>query len=121
MVVRILNVLIDFLDQFLDAAKRPATDSLLGDAVDRYVGVNFVQYTGEHRAVVPQDVVENLVAYLLRANYFAFKDSYENVPRPQGKDVDNHRPSHCYYVFAGWNCEKIRARLRIRSTTFERA
>ena len=58
---------------------------IFADGFIRYVGIDCVQYTGEHRAVVPQDVVENLVAYLLRANYFAFKDSYETYRDHKGR------------------------------------
>ena len=34
MAIGILNIAIDFLDQFFHAAKRPTTNSLLGNAVE---------------------------------------------------------------------------------------
>jgi hypothetical protein len=50
---------------------------IFDDGFIRYVGIEFVQYKGEHRAVIPQDAVENLVASFLRADYFALHGSYE--------------------------------------------
>lgn len=43
----------------------------------RYIGIEFVHYIGEQRAVIPREAVENLVASFLRANYFALQDSYD--------------------------------------------
>src|SRR5437660_858923 len=42
----------------------------------RYVGIDFVQSRGEHRTVIRQEAVEDLIALLLRANYLALKDNY---------------------------------------------
>jgi hypothetical protein len=53
------------------------------DGFIRYVGTQFVQYTGEQRAVVSRDVVEKLVASFARADYFALKDSYDDC---RGRD-----------------------------------
>ncbi len=50
----------------------------------RFVGIDFVQYKGEHRAVIPQDAVGNLIALFLRADYFALKDNYETCREPNG-------------------------------------
>ena len=58
---------------------------IYADGFIRYVGINFVQYTGEHRAVVPQEVVGNLVAYILKADYFALRDSYETYKDRKGR------------------------------------
>jgi hypothetical protein len=38
------------------------------DGFIRYIGIDFVQYTGERRAVVAQETVANLVADFLRAD-----------------------------------------------------
>jgi len=50
---------------------------IFDDGFIRYVGIEFVQYRGEHRAVIPQDAVENLVASFLRADYLSLHDGYE--------------------------------------------
>jgi hypothetical protein len=54
------------------------------DGFIRYVGIDFVQYRGEHRAVIPRDAVGNLIALFLRADYFALKDNYETYRDPNG-------------------------------------
>jgi hypothetical protein len=58
---------------------------IFADGFIRYIGIDFVQYTGEHRAVVPQETVENLVADFLRADYFALRDSYETYKNRKGR------------------------------------
>jgi hypothetical protein len=57
---------------------------IFGEGFIRYVGTEFVQYTGERRAVIPREAVENLVASFLKANYFALQDSYETYRAPDG-------------------------------------
>jgi hypothetical protein len=57
---------------------------IFADGLIRFVGTDFVQYTGERRAVVSQQVVENLIAYLLKADYFTFQDSYETCKDAKG-------------------------------------
>jgi hypothetical protein len=51
----------------------------------RYVGKQFVQVTGERRAVISQDAVENLVSHFLQAGYFAMEDHYETYKDSQGR------------------------------------
>lgn len=58
------------------------------DGFIRYVGMEFVQYKGEQRAVVSRDVVEQLVASFVRADYFALKDSYDECRRRNGTGWD---------------------------------
>jgi hypothetical protein len=58
---------------------------IFADGFIRCIGINFVQYTGEHRAVVAQETVENLVADFLRADYFALHDSYETYKDRKGR------------------------------------
>jgi hypothetical protein len=58
---------------------------IFDDGFIRFVGIDFVQYTGEQRSVVPQEFVENLVADLLKADYFSFQDSYETCKDPMGR------------------------------------
>jgi hypothetical protein len=50
---------------------------IFDDGFVRYTGIEFVQYKGEQRAVIPREAVENLVASFLRADYFALQDSYD--------------------------------------------
>ena len=57
---------------------------IFDDGFIRYVGTKFVQYQGEHRAVITRDAVDNLVASFLRANYFFLKDRCENCKGPDG-------------------------------------
>lgn len=58
---------------------------IFADGFIRYIGIKFVQYTGEHRAVVPQQSVENLVADFLKADYFAFQDRYDSQKDSKGR------------------------------------
>ena len=58
---------------------------IFADGFIRYVGIDFVQYTGEHRAVVPQETVENLVADFLKADYFAFQNRYDSQKDSKGR------------------------------------
>jgi hypothetical protein len=51
----------------------------------RYVGKQFVQVTGERRAVISQDAVENLVSHFLQAGYFTMEDHYETYKDSQGR------------------------------------
>ena len=58
---------------------------IFDDGFVRYIGIEFVQYKGEQRVVIPQQAVENLVASFLRANYFALQDSYDTCRSPDGR------------------------------------
>jgi hypothetical protein len=51
----------------------------------RYVGTRFVQVTGEHRAVISQDAVENLVSHFLQAGYLAMEDHCQTYKDSQGR------------------------------------
>jgi hypothetical protein len=58
------------------------------DGFIRYVGTEFVQYTGERRAAIPRQAVENLIASFLRANYFALRNNYETYRARDGRLSD---------------------------------
>ena len=58
---------------------------IFADGFIRFVGTDFVQYTGERRAVVPREVVENLVAYLLKTDYLTLQDNYETCKDRKGR------------------------------------
>jgi uncharacterized protein DUF6438 len=58
---------------------------VFADGFIRFVGTDFVQYIGEQRAVVPPEAVENLVAYLLKTDYFALQEKYETCKDSKGR------------------------------------
>jgi hypothetical protein len=51
----------------------------------RYVGTQFVQVEGEHRAVITRDEVENLISSFIRADYFSLQDKYETYRDEHGQ------------------------------------
>lgn len=57
---------------------------IFDDGSVKYTGTQFVQVTGEQRAVIPRDAVEGLVSSFLKANYFGLKDEYETWKAPDG-------------------------------------
>lgn len=50
----------------------------------KFVGKQFVQAPGEHRTVISQDEVDNLISTFLKADYFAMRDSYETCVDAKG-------------------------------------
>ena len=51
----------------------------------RYVGTDFVEVKGEHKAVIPQDAVEGLVGAFIRAEYFSLQNEYETYKDAKGQ------------------------------------